>query len=64
MGQVWGLGKRRFDSEWDKRLWLCDALVWSVISYRVEIWGWKKRERVDSLNKRYLRWVLELKRER
>lgn len=43
-------------------MWLCDALVRSVISYGVEIWGWKKREGAESLNKRYLKWVIEVKR--
>lgn len=38
MGQVWGLDKKRFGNEWGKRLWLSDALVWSVIIYAVKIW--------------------------
>lgn len=58
MGQVWGIGKRKFGSEWGKRLWLFDRLVWTVASYGVEIWGWKERERVEKLEERYLRWVL------
>ncbi|XP_025163183.1 uncharacterized protein LOC112590540 [Harpegnathos saltator] len=31
MGQVWGIGKRRFEREWGKRIWLYDSLVWTVI---------------------------------
>lgn len=38
MGQVWGIEKRRFSKNWELRLWLFDRLVWSVISYGVEIW--------------------------
>lgn len=34
-----GRGKRRFGRDWRKRMWLFDALVWSVIGYGVEIWG-------------------------
>ncbi|KYN29873.1 hypothetical protein ALC57_00672 [Trachymyrmex cornetzi] len=30
--------------------------------YRVEIWGWKDREEVESLQERYLRWVLGVER--
>lgn len=39
-----------------------DRLVWSVVSYEVEIWGWKLRKRVESLQNRYLRWLLGVKR--
>lgn len=34
MGQIWGIGKRRFGREWGKRLWMFYRLVW--IS---RIWG-------------------------
>lgn len=43
MGQVWGVGKRRFGRDWGRRLWLFDRLVWTVLGYRVEIWGKEKR---------------------
>lgn len=39
-------------------MWLFDKLVWPVLSYGVEIWGWKGREKVKALEERYLRWVL------
>lgn len=42
MGQVWVIGKRKFGKEWGKRMWLFDVLVWSVIGYGAEIWGWKE----------------------
>jgi len=29
LGQVWGIGKRRFG----RRGWLFDALIWTVMSY-------------------------------
>lgn len=31
MGQVWGLGKRRFGKDWERRLWLYDRLIWTVL---------------------------------
>lgn len=34
MGQVWGLGKRRFGKDYGRRLWLFDKLVWTVLSWR------------------------------
>ncbi|XP_020298257.1 uncharacterized protein LOC109862594 [Pseudomyrmex gracilis] len=30
MGQVWGIGKRRFGRDWGRRVWLFDTLIWSV----------------------------------
>ena len=41
MGQVWGIGKRRFGKDWGRRVWLYDKLVWATVSYGLEIWGWK-----------------------
>lgn len=49
LGQIWGIGKKRFGKDWGRRLWLFDRLVWSVVSYEVEIWGWKLWKRVESL---------------
>ena len=31
MGQVWGIGKRRFGKDWGRRLWLFDKLVWMIV---------------------------------
>lgn len=42
MGQVWGIGKRRFGKDWGRRLWLFDSLIWTVMGYGMEIWGWKE----------------------
>ena len=35
MGQVWGIGKRRFKNDWRMRVCMFDVLVWSVVSYGV-----------------------------
>ena len=37
MGHVWSIGKKRFRDDWGRRIWLFDALVWSVVGYGVEI---------------------------
>ncbi|XP_076298035.1 uncharacterized protein LOC143217535 [Lasioglossum baleicum] len=58
MGQIWAIGKRRFAKDWGRRLWLFDRLIWAVISYGVEIWGWKERAGLERLQERYLRWLL------
>ena len=62
MRQVWGIGKRKFAKDWDRRIWLFDRLVWAVMSYGVEIWGWKEREKMERIQERYLRWVLGVER--
>lgn len=62
MGQVWGIGKRRYGSDWGKRLWLFDQLVWTVAGYGVEIWEWEEKERVEEIEERYLRWMLGVDR--
>lgn len=43
-------------------MWLFDSLVWSMVRYRVEIWGWKEREKIEALQERYMRWVLGVDR--
>lgn len=62
MGQVWGIGKRRYGRDWKKRLWLFDRLVWTVVGYGLDIWGWEEREGMERLKERYLRWVLGVDR--
>lgn len=58
MGQVWEIGKRRFGGDWAKKLWLFDKLIWSVMGYGVEIWGWVQRRNMEKLQEKYLRWML------
>lgn len=62
MGHVWGLEKRRFGGGWERRIWLFDRLIWLVLIYGVEIWGWKKRGRVEEIEKRGLGWLLGMER--
>lgn len=37
-------------------MWLFDKLIWTVLSYRVEIWNWQ--EKVERLEERYLKLIL------
>jgi len=62
MGQIWRIGKRRFKGDWGRRLWMFDKLIWTVLSYGVEIWGWEEREEMEKLEERYIRWVLGVDR--
>ena len=63
MGKVWGLGKRLFGKDWGRRIWLFDRLVWAVVGYGVEVWGWRERGKVEALQERFLKWVLGVNRE-
>lgn len=47
MREVWGIGKRLWGDDWERRLWLNDTLVWTVMSYGVEIWGWKEKREIE-----------------
>jgi len=58
MGLIWGIGKRRFGKDWKRRVCLFDRLVWTVVGYGVEIWGWREREKIERMQERFLRWVL------
>lgn len=60
MRKVWGIEKRRFGKDWGKRLWLFDRLVWTVMVYGVEIWGYRERKVMEKLEERYLRWIMRL----
>jgi len=42
LGQIWGIGKRRFRRDWRRRIWLFDTLVWTV-SYGMEV-GKREKE--------------------
>ncbi|XP_046142799.1 uncharacterized protein LOC123988066 [Osmia bicornis bicornis] len=58
MRQVWGIGKRKFGKNWKRRIWLWDKLVWTVIAYGAEVWGWKEWKEIEGLQERYTRWTL------
>lgn len=36
-------------------MWVFDKLIWSVMSYGVKICGWRKREKMKKIEKRYIR---------
>lgn len=37
VGQVWGIARRRLNKDWERRIWMFDKLVWSVMNYGVKI---------------------------
>lgn len=61
MGQVQEI-RKRFRGDWGKRLQMFDNLIWTVIS--TEIWEWKERKGIESLEERYLRQVFGVESKR
>lgn len=54
------MGDRKEVEKVKRRLWLFDALVWTVISYGTEVWGWREREKMEKVQEKYGRWVLRI----
>lgn len=56
--KIWSLGERICKD--DTRRWmLFRYLVQSVMSYRVEVWGWKEKESLEKMMD-YIRWMFRL----
>lgn len=58
--QMWGLGERRFRDEFKRRMMLFKYLVLEVIMYRAKVWGWKEKKELERIQKRYVKWTLDL----
>ncbi|KAI4472297.1 hypothetical protein M0802_016965 [Mischocyttarus mexicanus] len=41
-------------------MWLFDTLVWTVMGYGAEIWGWEEREEMEGVQERFIRWSLRV----
>jgi len=37
MEEIWGIGKKRFGKDWSRRILLFDKLIWTMLSYRVQL---------------------------
>ncbi|XP_032689845.1 uncharacterized protein LOC116853082 [Odontomachus brunneus] len=48
--------------DWKRRLWLFDRLVWTVMKYGAEIWGWREREELERVQERFVKWTIGVKR--
>lgn len=58
MREVWRIGKRMWGKDWERGLWLYDTLVWTVMGYGAEVWGWKERKEIEEVHDRFLRWTM------
>lgn len=52
---TWSLGERIFKKDYERRMKMFDALVGSVALYGTEIWGWRDEERLDCMNRKYIK---------
>lgn len=54
-----GLGERICKDDFTRRCMLFRYLVQSVMSYGVEVWGWKEKESLEKIMD-YIRWMFRL----
>jgi len=38
-------------------MWLYDTLIWTIMGYRAEVWGWRERKEVEEIHERFIRWT-------
>lgn len=43
---------------WERRIWLFDTLIWTVMGYRTEVW--RERKEIERVHERYLKWTFGL----
>lgn len=62
MKKTWSIGERLFREGYIRRMKMFEALVESVSFFGAEIWGWRKQERLDGIQRKYVKWILGLER--
>lgn len=61
MKNAWSIEERIFKKSYERRRKLFTALVECVaLLFGAEIWGWEEDEKMESVQRRYMKWVLEL----
>lgn len=62
MKKTWSIGERIFKEDYIRKMKMFEALVESVGLFGAEIWGWRKKERLDGIKRKYTKWILGLER--
>ncbi|XP_033315402.1 uncharacterized protein LOC117213817 [Bombus bifarius] len=60
MKKTWSVGERIFKQDYKRRMKMFGALVKNVALFGVEVWGWNMEERLDRIQRRYVKWILGL----
>lgn len=56
VGKVWSLEEKNFGKDRNKRIYLFDALIRSVMQYGAKIWGWEEWKKLDKIRKCNIKW--------
>jgi len=57
MREAWGIGKRIWEKDWERRMWLYDTLIWMIMGYGAE--GMERRE-VEVIHEKFIRCTIGL----
>ncbi|XP_033313400.1 uncharacterized protein LOC117212593 [Bombus bifarius] len=60
MKETWSVGERIFKQDYKRRMKMFGALVESVALFGAEVSGWNIEERLDRVQRRYVKWILGL----
>jgi hypothetical protein len=60
MKNTWSIGKRLFEGDYTARCKLFDTLVKGIMMYGAEVWGWQEHRTLETIQMKYLRWILGL----
>ena len=60
MKKTWSVGERIFKQDYKRRMKMFGALVESVALFGADVWGWNVEERLDRIQRRYVKWILGL----
>jgi hypothetical protein len=51
LGCFWGIGERKWGGDFRRRMMMFESMIESILMYETEIWGWKKQEEVEKIQK-------------
>lgn len=62
LGRIWSLAERKFKNNWKLKMRLFDTMVKGVATYGTEQWGWKGKKEIETLQMKYIRLTMKLKK--
>lgn len=60
MKKTWTVGERNFKQDYKRRMKMFRALIESVALFGAEIWGRNIEQRLDKIQRRYVKWIPRL----